>query len=186
MRPRPILLVAGLAGLAGLTLASCEPPRADHPLSDPHSAKLDARLVGMWSGHTTNKSDSKSGNDKSQKEDVVDVLVMPVTDATDANSKGAPGQFDLVLVGHDSHGAEVITFRGFATQLGGKSYLNLREKSFSGAYASKTTFTDHYIFARYELGKDGALTLFTMDETPVKAPSPPASCPARSSVTMSR
>ncbi len=139
MKPLRAILLLALA-------ASCEPPRAKNPLSDFQAAKRDARLSGVWVGRV--------GDDDSAL-----ITFVPRDGA----------RFDVVLVGNDhDKGAFVLTFEGFPSLIGGKSYFNLRAKSFSGDYAEKSSVAERWIFARYEFAKDGALTIWNMDDEPVK------------------
>jgi hypothetical protein len=128
-----------------LALVSCAPPRADHPLSDPKTAKVDAKLVGSWRG-------TKEG-------DVVFFHVM----------EKEAGLIDAVLVGTDSKkGAIVITLEGFTTELGGKKYLNLRPKTAKTEYGEGWNVSDRYLFVLYSVA-NGALSLSMMDDDIVKA-----------------
>lgn len=139
MRSRWKLLVA-----LSLAVVSCGPPRSSHPLSDPAAAKPDPRLVGLWTGLVNGSK-----------------ATLQVFAKTGAS-------LDLVLVGDDGEkGAAVLTFDAFPSALGGKTYLNLRAKTFH-AWADGFDLSPDYIFARYELTKDGALSLAVMDDAPVK------------------
>jgi hypothetical protein len=127
-------------------MVSCSPPRSLHPLSDPAQAKADPRLAGTWVG----KID----------EEWMYLHLYP--------KEGAA--LDLVLVGGDGkNGAGVVVFDAFPSVIAGRSYLNLRAKVFRGEYGSDPEILPDYIFARYAIAKDGALTLWHMDdEGPVK------------------
>jgi hypothetical protein len=139
MRRRLIALI--------LLWASCEPPRSKHPLSAPEAAKPDARMAGLWAGRLGEGDEAL-------------LRVVPRDGA----------RFDLVLIGQDrANGAVVIAFEGFPSTIAGKSYLNLRAKTFVGEYAEKTQVAERWIFARYEVARDGALTLWQMEDEPVKA-----------------
>ena len=132
--------------LVALALASCSPPESPNPLSDPATAKADKRLDGIFVGRLGD----------------TDGMVRLVP------KEGA--RFDLVLVVDDSpKGAVVLTYDAFPTALAGKTYLNLRRKTFTDTYAEKFELSPDYIFARYEFDKSGALTLWTMDSSPVSA-----------------
>jgi hypothetical protein len=131
--------------LLAVGVASCVPPESQHPLSDPAQAKPDARLVGLWAG--------------------------------DFDGAGATIQFfpktgpylDLVLTGNDGEkGASVLVFDAFPSTVAGKTYLNLRAKTFEGSYADKITVASSFIFARYDVAKDGSITFFPMDDELVK------------------
>jgi hypothetical protein len=131
---------------AALALAACEPPESTQPLSAFAGAKADPRLSGTFTGRV-NDADCF-------------VHLMP--------GKGATT--DLVLVVHEKDkGAFTLHWQAFATTVGGKSYLNLQRKTFPDRYAEKFDLSPGFIFARYELEKDGSLTLWTMQEDPLKA-----------------
>jgi len=134
-----------LAAVLFAGLASCEPPASDNPLSDPATAKVDSKLVGIWRGQ-------KDG----------DVVYLHVT----GKDKGL---LDLTLLGTDTKkGSVVLTFEGFATELGGKKYLNLRPKTKGGdPWDDAWNVRPRYIFAQYEL-KGGGVSLSLMDEDLVK------------------
>jgi hypothetical protein len=135
--------------LIALTLfwACCEPPRSKNPLTPPEAAKPDARMAGVWAGRLGERDEAL-------------LRVVP--------REGA--RFDLVLVGQDrASGAVVLAFEGFPSTIAGRSYLNLRSKTYLGDYAEKTQIAESWIFARYEVTRDGALTLWQMEDEPVKA-----------------
>ena len=135
---RKLLLALSLA------VVSCGPPRSTNPLSDPAAAKPDARLVGLWTGQVNGSKAT--------------LHVFAKTGAA----------MDLVLVGDDGEkGAVVLTFDGFPSVIGGKTYLNLRVKNFH-AWADGFDLSPDYVFARYDLAKDGTLSLTVMDETTVR------------------
>ncbi len=141
------ILQQGLLLAVIALVASCEPPRSKNPLSDPATAKRDERIFGTWAGRVGDKSD-------------VTLTVLARRGAT----------FDLVILGDDhDNGAVVLAFEGFPSVIGGKSYFNLRSKSFTGDYGEKSHVAECWIFARYEVGTDGVLTLFDMEEDPARA-----------------
>lgn len=136
----PILLAFAL-------IASCKPPKAKHPLSDPAQAKPDPRLAGLWSG--------------TMERGRAPVMLYAV------QRSGA--LLDLVLFGDDGErGAAVLHFEAFPTVLGGKTYLNLRHKVLLGEYGETPQVDAEYLFARYELAGDGSLKLSLMDEDAIK------------------
>ena len=145
MTPKPRLqLGACLLALAG-TVASCVPPESKNPLSDPAQAKPDARLVGLWAGDVDGA--------------VATIQFFPKTGAF----------LDLVITGNDGvKGASVLAFDAFPSTVNGKTYLNLRSKTFQGAYADKFELAPAYIFARYDVAKDASITFFPMDDDLVK------------------
>ena len=126
-------------------LVACEPPESKNPISDPHTAKSDPRLLGTWMGHM-DQSDCF-------------LHVVPAGGA----------RVDVVLVAPDrAHGAVTLHFSGFASTVGGKSYLNLQRKRFDGRWADKSELEPAWILARYAFGRDGQLTLSYLDDDAVK------------------
>lgn len=135
-------VAVALALAAGI--ASCKPPRSRHPLTDPIKAKADVRLAGLWAGQM-------------HAGDPATLQFVPRDGAS----------VDVVLVGRDKKlGAVVLAFEAFPSSVGGRRYLNLRAKTFRGEYAEDVDLAPEYIFAKYEIGKDGALTLWSMIEDP--------------------
>lgn len=127
--------------LVALALASCSPPESSNPLSDPAAAKADKRLDGIFTGRLGDTDGM--------------LRLVPKTGP----------YFDLVLVVDDSpKGAVVLTYEAFPTALAGKSYLNLRRKTFTDTYAEKYELSATYIFVKYEVDKAGAVKLWTMDD----------------------
>ena len=49
--------LAPLALLGVPLLLSCAPPKSDHPLSDPATARIDTRLEGAWVGRAFGEAD---------------------------------------------------------------------------------------------------------------------------------
>ncbi len=143
MNSRAAALVAAV-----VALSSCEPPKSKHPLTELKSAVADPKLAGVWSGQV--------GKDGSK----MTLSIFPREGAL----------FDAVLVGDDGDkGAVVLTYEGFPSVVAGKKYWNLRAKTFEGDYAERSKVSDAFIFVRYEVGKDGSLSLWQMDDGPVEA-----------------
>lgn len=141
MRWLPALAMAGLVAIAG-----CVPPESVNPLSDPATAKADPRLAGAFSA---------------------------TLDGGEAwlhfNPREGSAVVDVILIGYDPRdGAMVLHYEAFPTQIGKYGYLNLRAKKFDDMLETKYTRSPTYIFARYEIAKDGALTLSVMDDTPAE------------------
>ena len=137
--------LAGVAFAAGIvTIAGCEPPLSVNPLSDPSTAKADPKLTGVWA---TNMNGAEVW--------------------MHFNPRETGAVVDVLMIGHDpKDGAMVLHYEGFPSRIGGKGYLNLREKTFPNMWESAYTVSKHYIFARYDFEKDGTLTLSVMDGTP--------------------
>ncbi len=128
-----------------LTGGSCEPPTSLHPLSDPAKAAADPRLVGAWF--------ARLGDGDAW------LHVIGKTGAL----------LDFVLVGDDGDkGAAVIAFEGFPSEIKGRRYLNLRTRS-SGPYDADVKLGELWTFARYDVAKDGGLTIELMNDDLVAA-----------------
>jgi hypothetical protein len=128
-----------------IVLAACEPPESKNPLSDPAAAKPDARLIGLWVSH---KNDEDGY-----------LHIVP--------AKGAA--VDLVLVVPDKdNGAATLHFTAFPSTIGGKTYLNVRKKTFTDKWSDHFEVAPSYFFVRYSFAKDGALSLAYMDDDVVK------------------
>jgi hypothetical protein len=139
-------LAAVVLAVAG-ALPTCEPPKSHHPLTDPSKAKVDARLNGLWSEVRERGGDGMM------------LHFFP---------KGDTG-WDIVLVGSDGEkGVGLMVFDAFPSSIGGQRYFNLRVKTFRGVYAEHAVVSSDYMFAKYALGKGGALTLWIMDADPVE------------------
>lgn len=138
------VVAVAAAAFSLVVIAGCEPPLSVNPLSDPASAKADPRLKGVFVANL---------------------------DGGEAwlhfNPRSAGPVVDVVLIGHDDQqGAMVLHYEGFATQIGSASYLNLRAKKFDDILDQRYTLAPMYLFAKYEIAKDGALTLSVMDDEP--------------------
>ena len=127
-------LTAFLA-LAALAVGTCEPARFAGPVAALGSAKSDARLAGVWSGH------SASG-------ETLFLHVVP---------HGT--EMDLVLVGTDAPGAMVLHYQGHAASFGNLNLLGLRSKRFPDPLREKFELSADWIWVKYALGSDGALQL---------------------------
>jgi hypothetical protein len=137
------LVVLGLVGAVG----SCGPVLSKYPLSDPGTAKRDARLEGAWVGHL-------------DKDEGRVVLLI---------SRGDGAEVNLVFMGRDKAEVDTFTFEAFPSVIQGQTYLNVREKKTGGILGSREEETwGDWMFARYAFAKDGALEFAVMDEDPVK------------------
>jgi hypothetical protein len=144
MRKMRWLVAMAMAAL--VAIAGCVPPESVNPLSDPATAKADPRLAGAFAANL---------------------------DGGEAwlhfNPREGSAVVDVVLIGYDPRdGAMVLHYEAFPTQIGKYGYLNLRAKKFEDMLETKYARSPNYIFARYEIAKDGALTLSVMDDTPVE------------------
>lgn len=133
-----------LVGLFLAAIAGCEPPQSVNPLSDPAAAKADPRLNGVFAANLDG-----------------DAAWLHF------NPRAAGAVVDVILIGHDGQkGAMVLHYEGFPTQIGTGSYLNLKAKTFDDMFEQRYTLSPNYIFAKYEIAKDGALTLSVMHDGP--------------------
>ena len=127
------ILVAGW-GLA-LILSACL-PESVHPLSDPAQAKVDARLVGLWSAR------------------------MDDEDAFLHFIPGSDGWTEIVMVSYRNgrEAGEWSAFRMFPSRIDGRDYMNVRVV----AEAAERSESKLFVLARYHLSQDGALTIWSM------------------------
>lgn len=143
LRSRPWLWML----FAVAVLGACKPPKFVHPLLPLTQAKADERLAGTWRGRTVEGSDP---------------VVLYVV-------QRAGALVDVVLLGDDGEkGAVNLHFEGFPTSLDGRTYLNLRRKTFAAEYGEKPQVDKLYLLVRYELAADGSLTLSLLEEEPLK------------------
>ncbi len=129
-----MLRLAFLAALALADSPSCQPAKAKEPLAGMEPAPA---LSGNWIG--------------SLREDPVFLHVYPLKN----------GELDLVLVGGDDKTAAVLHYQARAS--GGK-YLSLRAKTFADPLTSDFQLSPSWTFAKYEIGKDGTLSLYWLSE----------------------
>jgi hypothetical protein len=138
--------VAPAVGIIAALAMSCEPVRSKNPLSDPSGAKVDPKLVGLWTARVDGKP--------------MFLHVVPHPD----------GQMDLLLVGDSTHGAASLHYQGHLTEALGAKLLSLRGKTIPNPLEEKFELAPDWIFARYELRRDGSMALSWMDdEAPRKA-----------------
>lgn len=136
-------LVKFLAGWGlVLILAACVPETV-HPLSDPAQAKVDSRLAGPWSARIDN-------------EDVF-LHFIPRSD----------GWTEIVSVSYRNNreAGDWLVFRMFPTRIDSRDYMNVRFI----AEAEERSKSKRFYLARYRLGQDGALTLWSMGGKPAIA-----------------
>jgi|GEM_PF-3831510 hypothetical protein len=120
-----------LVALLLASLGSCDPAQFKSPLSDPAKPKLEPKLTGTWGG-------------RDEKTEFV-FFVQPREDQ----------HLDLLLVGRSTgDGVGQLVWDAFPTTLGGKTYLNLREKKITDNFANKYTLEPTYSLVRYELHGD--------------------------------
>ncbi len=118
-----------------LILSACV-PESVHPLSDPAQAKVDVRLVGLWSA----------------RKDDEDALLhfIPRSD----------GWTEIVMVSYRNgrEAGEWSVFRMFPSRIDGRDYMNVRFI----AEAAERAKSKRFFLARYQLSQDGALTFWSM------------------------
>jgi len=136
-----------VAFLALLAVGSCEPPESDNPLSDPAQPSADARLAGVWAGHMDGD------------EDTAYLIFVTKEDRTT----------DIALIGADpSDGANVLQYNFFTTVIDSAFYMNLRKKLVTEPDEPEYTISPRYFFAKYDLSKDGTLTISYMNPETVE------------------
>lgn len=112
--------------LLGLTLVlSACPPTFVHPLSNPQTAKLDSRMVGIWDAGSSTVTVAANGNN-------IDIMI--VEDKGDAKGLGVTG------------------FNGFASVVGGRTYLNLRSKRWLAG--DQVDLGSEWTIAKYEFNSN--------------------------------
>ncbi len=126
-----------IAALSLLLLAACV-PRSMHPLSDPELARVDTRLVGLWSARI--------------EEDDVYLHFVPRAD----------GWTEVVSVSYntDRAGGDWLVFRMVATRIDGRDFMSLKFI----AEANERAHSEFFHLARYRLSRDGELTIWTMPQ----------------------
>lgn len=116
------------AALALAAVGSCDPAQFKNPASDPAKIKSDPKLTGTWVAH-----DAK-------------------TEFTFFAQEREDHHVDLLLVGRSADdGVSSIAWDAFPSAIGGKTYLNLREKVFSDSFGNKYTLKPPFMLVRYEL-----------------------------------
>ncbi len=125
------------------SIGSCDPAQFKHPLSDPAKIKAEPKLTGQWAGH----------DERTQ----FTMFIGPREDQ----------HLDLLLVGTSpGEGVAQIAWDAFPTTLGGKTYLNLREKEYADTFGNRFTLKPGYAYIRYELkGETLKLAYLTSDAT---------------------
>lgn len=134
IKAKPIAkLVAGWC--LALILTACI-PESVHPLSDSAQAKVDVRLVGLWSARIDN-------------EDAF-LHFIPRSD----------GWTEIVMVSYrrGREAGEWFVLRMFPSRIDGRVYMNLHFI----AEAAERVASKRFLLARYHLARDGALTVWSM------------------------
>ena len=133
--PLTTLLVIAAVG-------SCDPAQFKSPLSDPAKAKADQKLLGTWSGRDERTE-----------------FVLFIETKEDQ-------QLDLLLVGRSkTDGVAQIAWDAFSSTVGGKTYLNMREKQFSDMFNNKFTVAATSSVVRYELSGDSLSLSYLPNES---------------------
>ena len=134
VKAKPIAtLVAGWC--LTLILSACV-PESVHPLSDPAQAKVDVRLVGLWSARKDN-------------EDAF-LHFIPRSD----------GWTEIVMVSYRNgrEAGEWSAFRMFPSRIDGRDYMNVRFIAETAERAESKRF----VLARYHLSRDDVLSIWSM------------------------
>jgi len=114
------------------TIPDCTPASVEHPLVEPEKAKADPRLEGTWA---------------SRNSDGTEVLMRVAT------REGAKS--DAALLGAEvGKGVSLLSYEIFPAAVGGKTYLNVREKKYSSMSNDKYELLPGYMIVRYELKGD--------------------------------
>ena len=118
-----------------LILSACV-PESVHPLSDPAQAKVDARLVGLWSARIDDEE--------------AFLHFIPHSD----------GWTEIVMVSYSNgrEAGEWSVFRGFPSRIDGRDYMNVRFI----AEAAERAESKRFFLLRYHLSQDNTLTVWTM------------------------
>ncbi|HEX4861884.1 MAG TPA: hypothetical protein VFV07_11645 [Rhizomicrobium sp.] len=132
-------------GLAALLLAACLPVTSDNPVGSTTGFKPDPALVGLWKGH---------GEDKNNKDE---------KDAYFAFLRGEDGDMTAVLITPEKESDDWGSYEVQVATLGANHIMNVR-----GATKNGKPVTDEMdreiIPMRYDIGKDGKLTLSLLDD----------------------
>ena len=134
VKAKPIAtLVAGWC--LTLILSACV-PESVHPLSDPAQAKVDVRLVGLWSARKDN-------------EDAF-LHFIPRSD----------GWTEIVMVSYRNgrEAGDWSVFRMFPSRIDGRDYMNVRFIAETAERAESKRF----VLARYHLSRDDVLSIWSM------------------------
>ena len=134
VKAKPIAtLVAGWC--LTLILSACV-PESVHPLSDPAQAKVDVRLVGLWSARKDN-------------EDAF-LHFIPRSD----------GWTEIVMVSYRNgrEAGDWSIFRMFPSRIDGRDYMNVRFIAETAERAESKRF----VLARYHLSRDDVLSIWSM------------------------
>lgn len=137
VKAKPIAtLVAGWC--LTLILSACV-PESVHPLSDPAQAKVDVRLVGLWSA----------------RKDDGDAFLHFIT--------RSDGWTEIVMVSYRNgrEAGDWSVFRMFPSRIDGRDYMNVRFI----AEAAERANSENFVLARYHLSRDDALSIWSISES---------------------
>jgi hypothetical protein len=130
--------------LAALALAACLPVTTDHPIGSTAGFSPDRALVGVWKGHG-DKEDKDAG------------------DAYFAFLRDETGGMTAILMTPEKNSDDWGTYDMQIASLGSNHIMNVREQSKNGKPANEEDSRD-IIPIRYDIGKDGKLTLSLLDD----------------------
>jgi hypothetical protein len=133
---------SAILGLAALALAACLPVTSDNPIGSTAGFKPDPALVGLWKGHGQDKDDKDVYFAFLQNEDggMTALLITPEKDAGDW------GTYDLKIA-----------------TLGHSHIMNVRPGLKNGKPDTDED-AGETIPIRYDLAKDGKVTLMLLDD----------------------
>ncbi len=125
-----------------LILTGCV-PESENPLSDPSSATIDKRLLGVWVGKMTDESAVQYVHFVEAEKSITEV----------------------VLISHqEKRGAGVSSYKMFPTKIGKNQYMSvmpLAPEDENDPEVGKTQ-DPHYIFARFDISDKGVLKIWVM------------------------
>jgi len=129
-------------GLAALLLAACLPVTTDHPVGSTVGFKPDPALIGLWKGRGDSKDDK---------------------DGYFAFLRNEDGSMTAMLVTFESDGDQWNVYEADVATLGTNHIMSVRLKSEDGKPANEED-ARQIIPIRYDIGKDGKLTLSLLDD----------------------
>ena len=142
---RSLLVMLTLAA-GSASSASCDPARFKHALSESAKAPLDPRLPGVWAGRI---GDAEST-----------LHFVPRDD----------GRLDVALVAAaPKDGATLLAYEGTPATVGGRLYMNLREKRYTDAFNNKYELTPGYLLMRIDFEPNGAFVVSSPTNETVEA-----------------
>jgi hypothetical protein len=131
-----------ILALAALALAACLPVTTDNPIGSTAGFKPDPALIGMWKGRGVDKDDK---------------------DGYFAFLRNEDGSMTATLTTFESDADQLDVYQAQVVSLGANHIMNVRARSQNGTPANEED-ARQIIPIRYDIGKDGKLTLFLLDD----------------------